>query len=381
MIRIGISGSFGGANLGDEAILASMVAALRARLPELHITVFSMDPADTLLRHDVDHAVRTLGLSRTELLDEVSTFDLLLLGGGGILFDVWVKEHLREALLAEEAGVPVMVYAVGAGPLREPANIEAVERCLEDAHIVTVRDTRAQRTLEKIGIRREIEVTADPAMLLDPEPLPDDVWRVHGLEDEATLIGASVREPGPAAPDIDIEHYHLQLASAADYMVDRFGAKIVFVPMEPELHDTQQSHAVIARMYRATDAIVLRPALTSGQMLSLMGRFSFAVGMRLHFLIFAALQRVPFVALPYASKVNGLIEQLGMREPPGEGLTIGRLLAYIDQMWDRQDDLRRQMAEGVPPLQERARDTADRAAALARESAAMRARGRAGALR
>lgn len=372
MIRIGISGSYGGANLGDEAILASIVSALRGLLPALHVTVFSLNPADTLLRHDIDHAIRTPGLSRNELLEEVSQFDLLILGGGGILFDFWVREHLREALLAQEAGVPVMVYAVGAGPLEDPANQEAVRRCLEDARIVTVRDMTAARILEKIGATREIEVTADAAMLFEPEELSDEIWRVEGLEGEDRIIGMSVREPGPAAPNIDIEHYHVQLASAADYLVDRLGAKIVFVPMEPKLHDVQQSHAVIARMYRATEAVVIRSSLTSGQVLSLMGRLQFAVGMRLHFLIFASLQGVPFVPLPYASKVSGFIEQLEMRQPPVEGLTIGRLLAYIDQMWDRQDDLRRHMAERVPELQEKARETARRAAALALESAAGR---------
>lgn len=372
MIRIGISGSFGGANLGDEAILASMVAALRSRLPELHITVFSLNPSDTLLRHDIDHAISTPGLSRTELLGEVFKFDLLLLGGGGILFDFWVKEHLREALLAEEAGVPVMVYAVGAGPLEDPVSQEQVVRCLEDARIVTVRDMTAARTLEKIGVTRDIDVAADAAMLFEPEPLPEDIWRIEGLEGVNRIIGMSVREPGPAAPNIDIEHYHIQLASAADYLVDRLGAKIAFVPMEPQMHDVQQSHAVIARMYCASEASVIRSDLTSGQVLSLVRGFSLAVGMRLHFLIFAALQGVPFVALPYASKVTGFIEQLEMQPPPGEGLTIGRLLAYIDQMWDRQDDLRRQMSDRVPHLQELADDTARRAAELAIESAAQR---------
>ena len=366
MVHIGISGSYGGANLGDEAILHSMVAQLRVSLPDAKLTVFTLDAADTLARHGVDAAVETLGLAREELLSMVRELDLLLLGGGGILFDYWVREHLREALLAQEAGVPVMLYAAGAGPLNDVANQDAVRRCLDAAWEVTVRDVRAQRVLERIGLTREVIVTADPAMLLQAEDLPPHALHREGLEQSATIIGMSVREPGPAAPDIDIEHYHIQLASAADYMVDRFGARIVFVPMEPELHDVQHSHAVISKMYRAGQASVLNGEYSSGQMLSMVGHFSFAVGMRLHFLIFAALQRVPFVALPYAPKVMGFVEDLGMDTPPMERLTIGRLLAYIDRMWDRQDDLRRLMDEGVPRLQSRARESATLAVDIAR---------------
>lgn len=364
MIRIGISGSYGGMNLGDEAILQVIVAQLRRTLPDVHITVLTLNPADSLLRHDINHAIRTLGLSRDELLEELRDLDLLILGGGGILFDYWVREHLREAITAQEAGVPVFVYSVGAGPLDDATSRDAVRQCLDAAAVVTVRDARAQHFLEKLGIRRELIVSADPAFLLEPEPLPEGAVDREGLDGSQALIGISVREPGPAA-DIDIEHYHIQLASAADYMVDRFRARIIFVPMEPELHDVQHSHAVIARMYRAQSAMVLRGGYTSGQLLSLIGSFSFVVGMRLHFLIFAALQRVPFVALPYAPKVTGFLEELKMDTPPMEGLTIGRLLAYIDRMWDRQDDLRALIDSGLPVLQERARKTADLVATVA----------------
>ena len=41
--KVGISGSFGGLNLGDEAILQSMIAQLRRSLP-VEITVFTRDP-------------------------------------------------------------------------------------------------------------------------------------------------------------------------------------------------------------------------------------------------------------------------------------------------------------------------------------------------
>ena len=60
-------------------------------------------------------------LSRDEVLPEIQRLDLLILGGGGILFDGEAQIFLREVMLAQEHRVPVMVYAVSAGPLRDPA--------------------------------------------------------------------------------------------------------------------------------------------------------------------------------------------------------------------------------------------------------------------
>lgn len=54
--KVGISGSYGGLNLGDEAILQVIIAELRRSLP-VEITVFSRFPEDTRLRHNVEHVV------------------------------------------------------------------------------------------------------------------------------------------------------------------------------------------------------------------------------------------------------------------------------------------------------------------------------------
>jgi polysaccharide pyruvyl transferase CsaB len=354
--RIGITGSYGGLNLGDEAILQSIIAQLRKDL-QVEITVFSRDAEDTKRRHAVERAVPVRKMSRAEVAPEVERLDLLIFGGGGILYDAEARLYLREVLIAREKGIPVMLYAVGAGPLHDAAVQAAVREALEHVDIITVRERSAQQVLEAAGVHREVIVTADPALLLKPEPLPRGILRSEGMEGRRRLIGMSVREPGVAAPDLNPDLYHSLLANAADYMVDRFGAEIVFVPMERSVLDTQHSHAVIAKMLRAQRATVLKGEYTSGQLLSLMSRFSFALGMRLHFLVFAALQSVPFVALPYAGKVTGFLEDLKVPTPPLNLVNAGRLIAHVDESWDRRRSMKTQLQKNVPMLQARAQET------------------------
>jgi len=354
--RIGISGSYGGLNLGDEAILTSIVAQLRASLP-VEITVFSRNADDTYRRHRVEHAISVRDLTRDEAREAVRGLDLLVLGGGGILYDAEAEIYLREVLLAHELGVPVMVYAVSAGPLSHRSSRELVRTALEPAALITVRDRHGRRLLEEIGVHREIHVTADPALLLAPEPVPEDLMFREGLDGARRLVGFSVREPGPAAPQIDVAHYHQLLANAADFMVHRLDADVVFVPMERSRLDLQHSHAVVAQMQCAQRAAVLKGEYTPGQLMTLIGRFEFSVGMRLHFLIFSALQGVPFVALPYASKVTGLVQDLDMEVPPLDDVNAGRLLATIDHSWDLRGAIRGRIQQRLPALQERARAT------------------------
>jgi len=79
--------------------------------------------------------------------------------------------------------------------------------------------------------------------------------------------------------------------------------------------------------------------------------------MRLHFLIFAALRGVPFVALPYAGKVSGFLEDLRLPTPPLHLVNPGRLCAHLDESWDNRRALRSTLLKSVPELQERSRQT------------------------
>jgi polysaccharide pyruvyl transferase CsaB len=354
---IGISGSYGGLNVGDEAILTSILAELRRVAPGVELVVFSRDLGHTQRHHDVDRTVNGRDVLKADIGAEVDRLDLLLLGGGGILYDREAGSYLQVAEIAQRRGIPTATYAIGGGPLMRTVERQAVADVVERMQLVTVREMSAKRLFEQIGVEQDVVVTADPALLLEPEPFTEAMLAREGVIKERALVGMSVREPGGATAEIGHAAYHALLANAADYIVARFDADVLFVPMERQ--DIREAHRVMADMGLADRASVLKGAYSPGQVLGLMQHLELAVGMRLHFLIFAANAGVPPVALPYASKVVSFLERLGLPTPQMiHREHVGALLASIDRLWDERHRQRELLCERIPPMRVEAARTA-----------------------
>ncbi len=354
--KIAISGSYGGMNLGDEAILEVILREIRSAF-NVDLVVFSANPKDTEKRHQI-RAIPIREMHKEQVVEELKKLDLFILGGGGILFDGMVENFLRDVIWAQELNIPVMVYAISVGPLVKPESKQLVTQVLNKVNVITVRDIESKKELHDIGVTVPIEVTADPAFLMKAKTFTQEMLKKEGINPDLTLVGFSVREPGPAAPDLNIDHYHTMLANTADYMIHRFDAQIMFVPMELGTnHDLQHSHAVISKMLSPQHASVLKGDYTPAQILGLTKHMDFAVGMRLHFLIFCALQHVPFIPLPYASKVKGLLQMLDMPFTPMENLNSGRLCAVLDRVWDTRKSLKKKLKEKIPLIQKESKRT------------------------
>ncbi|MBQ1046599.1 MULTISPECIES: polysaccharide pyruvyl transferase family protein [unclassified Micromonospora] len=347
-LTIGVLGSYGGRNLGDEAILTGLLDDLRRHEPNARIIVFSRNPAHTALAHPEVEAVPWEGVSRVDSSPVLNQLDLLILGGGGILYDKEARRYLRVVRVAQERGLPLLTYAVGVGPLSDTLDSGMVRETLAQAVEVTVRDQESRMVLEEAGLVNPITVTADPAFLLKPEEFPEQWLREEGVPSNSRLVGLSVREPGRAAERLDVDGYHRLLAQIGDFLVHRIDAHVLFVPMERD--DIRHSHGVLSHMTAADRGRILHGDYRPAQILGLMRHFDLAVGMRLHFLIFAAMMGTPFLPLPYAGKVFDLAQRLGVPALRGvEREVEGPLLAEVDRLWDeraaRADETARRVAE------------------------------------
>jgi polysaccharide pyruvyl transferase CsaB len=331
-LRIGVLGSYGGLNLGDEAILTCVLQALRQIRPTAERVIFSRCP-----EHTRDHfgtaAVAYTGVSQDQLIEAETGLDLLVLGGGGVLHDGQAGGIMRPVRLAHRLGIPTFGYAIGAGPLTDHDDMRLVREVVEQMTDLTVRDHESILVLEGTGITRQIQVTADAALLLEPEEFTDEMLVREGIDTQTRLVGMSVREPGRAANHLDESSYHGLLAEVADFMACRLQAQIVFVPMERG--DIAHAHAVLSAMSAPDAARILNRTYGPAQIAGLMRHLDLAVGMRLHFLMFAACAGVPVLPLPYAGKVFDFAQAVGA--PALTGLArreTGPLLAELDRLWD-----------------------------------------------
>jgi len=302
MSRVVLSGYYGFDNLGDEAVLAATVAALRARRPGVEIAVLSGSPEATGRAFGVE------GVPRSRLRDLVRVLrgcDLFLSGGGSLFQDVtsWRSPwyYLGVLALARRLGCRTAIYAQGIGPLRGRAVRSATRRQLSAVDLITLRDRESLSVLAALGVDRPPAVLAgDPALLLTPE------WSAR-VAAEMSEWGEGIHL-GLALRSWQGDPWVGEVATAARTIVERHGARWICLAMQRP-GDLDLAERVAARI--GPGARVVRASLTPREMVALVGGLTLVVGMRLHALVFAATQGVPVVSLAYDPKVGAFARELG----------------------------------------------------------------------
>lgn len=362
MGRVVISGYYGFRNLGDEAVLYSMIQELKKLDPGIEVVVLSNDPERTARAYGVEAVNRW---KWREVGATIRGSDLLISGGGSLLQDVTGIKSLFYYLgvieMAYRCGCPVMFYAQGIGPLRTRLGRWLTVRAANRAAAITVRDGGSRRDLLSFGVKVPVQLAADPVLALDPELVDRTtgtrLLRKAGLvvDGEEKLMGVSVRD---WAGD---DAWQEVVAGVCDEMV-RQGWQVVFLPMQWPV-DVDAARRVASLMREG--GVVLEDEYGVLEMLSLIGNMNLLLGMRLHALIMAAVMGVPLVGIVYDPKVERFLRQLG-RVPAGHvGEMTPRLLREaIEDVIANYDVLQEELAGVMEYLRSRARLSAEVAIGL-----------------
>ena len=295
-----LSGYYGYRNAGDEAVLAAILQDLSHFAPQSTFTVTSGDPTYTNQLHSA-HPIQSIARQNPKtLVQAIRACDVFISGGGSLLQDVtslrnvvYYSSLLRFAQLLRK---PTMIYAQGIGPLRRPLAQKLARIAIQRARLVTLRDHDSKALLQRIGVHRSIEVTADPVWGLSPKS------EVQSPKTENRTWCVSLRD-WPGAEDgenLSRATFGCLIAAAREAK-----AQLRFLPMQMEA-DAPLIAKYFGTVSGVSHEIIDTHSLHPAEIVAQTGDCEVMIAMRLHALIFAASRGVPCVAIDYDPKVASL---------------------------------------------------------------------------
>jgi len=300
-----LSGYYGFGNAGDEAVLCSVMDALKSQDAQAHFTITSGDPNATEARYRNEYSIRAIARQNPRaLVAAIRSCDIFISGGGSLLQDV---TSLRNVVyysglmrLARLMRKPVVVYAQGIGPLNKQVSQRLARVAVQGARVITVRDDDSKTLLQRIGVTRKIEVVADPVWALQTSS--------NQVKPESLTWNVALR----SWPNVENEQaieYSKRTFAAICQAARQADVALRFLPMQPS------EDAPLAETYRGAmserDEIVGLSDLHPRDVMAHCGQGDVMIAMRLHALIFAAAQGVPCVAINYDPKVESLAKLIG----------------------------------------------------------------------
>ncbi|MBI6864367.1 polysaccharide pyruvyl transferase CsaB [Lysinibacillus fusiformis] len=350
-MHIVLSGYYGFDNVGDDAILLSIIQALKKWESDIEITVLSNNPTATEQTYGVKAVNRW---KMKEIHQLLKTADGLISGGGSLMQDQTgmktIPYYAGVIQIAKWLKKPVFVYAQGMGPINHSLSKLIVRKTFNKVEQITVRDKASQTLLTEIGVRKETKIVPDPVMGLNGGDFHCEWLDQESLTAES-YISVSVRDwPSTIA-------YKEKIAHSLDQLV-RQGEQIVFLPMHGE-HDLKTSQEVAALMQEKS--LIAPSDLSIEEKIAVIGQSQLLIGMRLHSLIFSAIYATPFIAISYDPKIDAfadIVDQpvIGhVEKDDWNGVTLfERAIAMLESY----TTVRENMRQAVLPLQHEATATA-----------------------
>ncbi|MDW5562377.1 MAG: polysaccharide pyruvyl transferase family protein [Methanomassiliicoccus sp.] len=333
-IQIVISGWYGHQNIGDEAILSSILLKLSVKIPSAKFIVLSDNPKNTSEIHNViavnnlfpdDYSDFALTFFRGDFLKTInvlSNADLFLIGGGGMLSDwqSWrvILRWLAPLIFVRARGGKTAVYAIGAGPLTTFIGRHLTRFFLNHfVDVITVRDEDSKKWLLKCGVKKTITVTADPAINL-PEQYPafenlySNIKKGSKVE-RVGLIFTPLFHREELWPNKQPEWDRLResYVGIVDGILDRGLAPILipyFYPDEALLAEWIQRKIFEKRGIEIKIEVVKNPH----DALKLLKTMDVVISVRLHGQIMSASLGVPVIGLIYHSKSREFLRRIGL---------------------------------------------------------------------
>lgn len=369
--RIGLLGHIGTRNLGDEAILASVIQNIRLRRPGAEIVGFTANPEDTFQRHGlrsfpIRQPDKSSGRSSPSEAQPASTgrlknrlkkipvvypllkkiqrtqqsllsllaelkflaqsyrrlkgVDLLIIMGSQQLNDYfggpWGFPYtlFKWCGLAKLVGARIAILSVGAGPINTALGRFFVKRVLSLVDYRSYRDQISSDFVEKMGVRGENPVVPDLVYSLRIEP----TYSRNGRGPRPVVAVNPVPFfDGRYWPEHCSETYRCYLEKMAvfvQWLIENH-YKIVFFPTQlradPRVIEDLRAMLDERGALDSQQILSPQPIQSLGDLLSTLAGADIVVATRYHGVVLSYLLNKPVLGIAYHKKTEDLMRKIG----------------------------------------------------------------------
>ena len=307
-MKLLISGYYGFANLGDEAVLLAIIQGIKKSQPKASLTILSKNPEQTKAAYRIKAIGRYQFFS---IIKNIIQSDVFVSGGGTLLqnstSNLSLFYYVSLIYLAKLFGKKTVIFAQGFGPLKGAFATGIVASILSSVDLITIRDRASFEHLKTLCPKHQnLHLTADPAFLLE-QPSPGEVGvlqNVEGLKKiDQPLLGVVIRN----VKGVKSKAFINNLARAIDSIAVKHNLMPVIVSFQPK-NDSIIAERLIKEL--KTKSLSVSTKFTPTQAIALFSKFNFVIGVRLHALIFAAINNVPMIGISYDPKVSALLQTI-----------------------------------------------------------------------
>jgi len=273
---------------------------------------------------------------------------------------------------------PITLVPASIGPFNSLLSKTAARFVLNRENLITVRGERSKEYLKEIGVNKpEIVLAADLAFLLDPGDR-DRVTEILDLEGiskaKRPLVGISPSQEmgrwsfsGYGTETEKRKKYLILMAKIADYIIEKIGASIVFVPhsvTDPYyegLSDGSAARDIHQKTKNKQNVKIISSDYTAHEMKGIIGSFDMFLSCRMHPAVASTSMGIPTIAITYGKKFDDVIggtmnqyERIINIERSDIDDVFERAKANVDFVWANRDKIKAELKERTIIAQERA---------------------------
>ena len=384
----------GPTNIGDQAILKGLISLLRENYKEARITIHSSTPefykekisekinphlyfwsvlenrnpfvrVFRLMQLFLNYILFRVGLHVTvgervlrDILNDYYDADLIIFTGGGYLRS---RRGLKQSLnllmiltpfwFAKCLNIKCVVAPISFGPFAYRWQEKLSASVLRGVDIVSVREKFSFDLLKASRIPK-LTLSSDLALLIEPI----DLVKL----DEHHIIGFTIREWGTKNDQKLLEEAFIE--ALATFSKNN-GAIIQPIVQVDASQYGDYDAAATERVVQGLQSIGIKPRPIKhingiSDALHTYAELEILVGMRMHSNIFATIQRVPFVAVSYEHKFEGITHDLGVEDFSIQWKEVSpkQLYHLMEKAYQTRDTLQALLEKSVITIRERERE-------------------------